>query len=548
MERPKKILITSIGAPKKYRQILWNEKTDPIETPFPFLAVASRWNVDHILLLGTKEALDQNREHYQQLVDELERFGLKNSLSAKEIGALNTREEFWKAFTEVVSNRLFKNEKIDLFIDLTFGYRVQPMLIFLAAYFLRETRQNFHLKKVTYGMEQAEPPHILDMTELIYLLDWLKAAQLFIHGGSAKELVLRIKTITNDQFPKFVHAFEDFTNAYAFNYISYLKKKSERFLTARNKDVKKFLNENYPVYSQVEPLISDFLEIFKNKDQLSLQLNIARRNFDEGAYARSVLILRECYITLFCKVLNQTKNIFRQKVELVLLNRVYFALFDEQKSIKLSAEENRLAEKTFRIMNEAIPEKELQRFYRLWGEIRDIRNAVGHIKNFNKSEEIDFVELKNYLDTILQESKTILLNFVSYLDARPQVKLTLQNLLSEKEEKRLFVIVNEGIHPILPALRQKYGQNIKYEILTAGNVDLDMEKTVAQQCKKIAEKYHDYQIFLVPGGYSYLSITAYSVFQQSMGRHPIWLQYDPGQNRYVEKDLSPRRLLDGGEG
>ncbi|MHB2156388.1 hypothetical protein ACX8XN_18600 [Calditrichota bacterium GD2] len=153
------------------------------------------------------------------------------------------------------------------------------------------------------------------------------------------------------------------------------------------------------------------------------------------------------------------------------------------------------------------------------------------------------------LDEWLRMGKDLLQKNTFLSEQEYQQFLNLLTLIEEKRKKersRLFVIVNEGIHPILPALRQKYGKNIKYKILTAGNVELDMEKTVAQQCKKIAEQYHDYQIFLVPGGYSYLSITAYSVFQQSMGRHPIWLQYDPGQNRYVEKDLSPRRLLDGG--
>jgi hypothetical protein len=40
MAKPKKILITAIGAPKKkYNEISWNESPKPVETPFSFIVV-----------------------------------------------------------------------------------------------------------------------------------------------------------------------------------------------------------------------------------------------------------------------------------------------------------------------------------------------------------------------------------------------------------------------------------------------------------------------------------------------------------------------------
>ena len=50
MAKPKKILITAIGAPKKkYNEISWNESPKPVETPFSFIVVALKYDIDTLV-------------------------------------------------------------------------------------------------------------------------------------------------------------------------------------------------------------------------------------------------------------------------------------------------------------------------------------------------------------------------------------------------------------------------------------------------------------------------------------------------------------------
>ncbi|GEM_PF-3349629 len=111
------------------------------------------------------------------------------------------------------------------------------------------------------------------------------------------------------------------------------------------------------------------------------------------------------------------------------------------------------------------------------------------------------------------------------------------------KETKLFIIVNEGLHPIVPALQDQFGRQITVEVLTRGNVPMDAEKIIAQKCRTLAEKYRDYQIYIVPSGFPYLAVAAYNVLQQTLARHPIWLQYDRESGKYLKKNLDPRKLL-----
>jgi len=99
----------------------------------------------------------------------------------------------------------------------------------LAAYFLNETVEPVELKKVYYGMDKAEPPRILNITELLYLLDWLKSVQMFTQGGSAKILADNISYICQKDFQDVAKSFREFADAYAFNYVSDLKQKAANF-------------------------------------------------------------------------------------------------------------------------------------------------------------------------------------------------------------------------------------------------------------------------------------------------------------------------------
>ncbi|RMD89833.1 MAG: hypothetical protein D6813_10055, partial [Calditrichaeota bacterium] len=76
----------------------------------------------------------------------------------------------------------------------------------------------------------------------------------------------------------------------------------------------------------------------------------------------------------------------------------------------------------------------------------------------------------------------------------PEITEEVQSLLQTLYEKsndapRLYLIVNEGVHPIMEDLKQQFGENIEYEVVTRGNVTLEEEAQVARRVKEILEKH-----------------------------------------------------------
>ncbi len=545
MNAATKILVTAIGAPRKgYSDVNWNFGGKTITEPLPFMLVAAEYEVDRILILGTQESFNPESVHYLQLGQALQKYGFADRNDRLTIGALNSREEFWQAFKTVTDYSAFKEGAVELYVDLTFGYRIQPMLIFLASFFLNETNEDIRIKKIFYGMEQAEPPHILDMTELLYLLEWLKSAQMFVRGGSARELVNNLRGIAEANFQEVAVSFEEFTDAYAFNYVSYLNEKAKIFNDYYNgTEFKKHVKEKYPVIGLIHPFINDFIRIFTSEEKLFMQLEAALKNFNDGAYSRSVIILRETFITAFMEAFGFRRNKDRKRIGEFLINRVYWSLDENRQDSMLTDKEKYMAGETYRLLSNIFGEQDVEVFYKYWGKIREIRNGSGHIKNIHKENKIDFSELKKelefYINAILQLMKRMSQKFPKALEYKEQINA----LMDSKFKARLFVIVNEGLHPILPKLKEQYGKQIDVEVLTTGNVDLNAEKEIAQKCRKIAEQYHDRTIYLTPSGFPYLAVAAYNVLQQTLAKHPVWLQYDRESNRYVEKNLDPRELI-----
>jgi len=139
--------------------------------------------------------------------------------------------------------------------------------------------------------------------------------------------------------------------------------------------------------------------------------------------------------------------------------------------------------------------------------------------------------LQNF-ETLPETAKTRLLQLARQILA-----------MAEPQANRLYLIVNEGVHPIVDDLKKQFGQNILCEVITSGNVTLQEEKNVAAKVKEIVEQNRDKQIVIVPSGLPYLITVVYNTVFQITSRHPLYLQLDRERSLYVEKNLDPRKLI-----
>ena len=83
-------------------------------------------------------------------------------------------------------------ERSQVIVDVTHGFRSQPMLALAAGMYLR-TVKNVTIERIVYGAYEARDTHtntapIFDLTSFLDLIDWSVSAEQFIKYGNARPL------------------------------------------------------------------------------------------------------------------------------------------------------------------------------------------------------------------------------------------------------------------------------------------------------------------------------------------------------------------------
>lgn len=131
-------------------------------------------------------------EKHENLVELRRRLG--DLLCPLPIPEGHSESELWQTFdalTEAVTA-----EDTVLF-DITNSYRSIPLLVFLAAAYLRTVRQ-VTVRRVIYGAfeardEQTNQSPVFDLTPFVSLLDWLTASDSFIRTGDGRRLAALLR-------------------------------------------------------------------------------------------------------------------------------------------------------------------------------------------------------------------------------------------------------------------------------------------------------------------------------------------------------------------
>lgn len=94
--------------------------------------------------------------------------------------------EFWGIYEQVAANL---DEGDEVILDITHGFRSLPVLILLAASFLRSAK-GIAVKHVLYGAYEAksgDQTPVLDLAPFLTLLDWAGATNRFLETGDASK-------------------------------------------------------------------------------------------------------------------------------------------------------------------------------------------------------------------------------------------------------------------------------------------------------------------------------------------------------------------------
>ncbi len=153
-------------------------------TRFATLAIARLTGAGGVTVLATEKA---EATHWTELSAELDSAGIPAVLLPIPDGA--DAAEHWQIF-DAVGEAARGHDSVAL--DVTHGFRTQPLIGFLSAAFLRATG-TAPLDRLLYGAFEARDSEtgiapVFDLTSFLALLDWTSAADQFLATGSADRL------------------------------------------------------------------------------------------------------------------------------------------------------------------------------------------------------------------------------------------------------------------------------------------------------------------------------------------------------------------------
>lgn len=294
-----------------------------------------------------------------------------------EIPSGKSENEIWEIFDSII-NTIPENE--DIILDITHGFRSQPLIAVTSAIYLR-TIKNIKIENILYGAYEAMKPDtkiapVFDLKPLIDLIDWSNAVNEFIHNDNSSYLSKLLKqvqknTYTRDESFKaenlkiLGHTLQKVSTAGALSNTKECLEEISRIPDLVSKSLTEV--ENIPSAKPFVPLLNkiynkyaDLINIDESNlysiEGLIAQNKLIKNFIETEKYQQAITLICELFISLFC-----------------LRNNLNPGDFEERK--KGNALLGELIE-NFKINKEV--SEELKDITVLWSNISTVRNQINH--------------------------------------------------------------------------------------------------------------------------------------------------------------------------
>ena len=538
-------LISVIGKPRKgyYDHAIYELNGQRYETDFFFIPLLKHYHPDYFYLLGTQESIWEKA----QAACQKEKVDFKRV----EIPFGMNEAEIWQIFETIVKLTL-KNTR--LIIDITHGFRAIPFAVFLAALYFQAVKEDVIIEDILYGNYEARDSKtgvvpVVHLNSYLDMHQWIRAARRFVQYGDGD---LLLEKLSKHQFSGdtrlVLEAFNEFVGNLQLNFVTQMSQSAEKLDRAFSLSVKEELFRIAP-YALLHPLIEQRINLFlRDESEWLRQWRIAQWFYENRQYSQTLIVLREMLLTFTGELLGL--KIFKQydREQKVAHLHTYLILKDQPDELnkKLSALQVESMKPILEHIQTLLGKALFDRWRQLIQEVQEARNHVGHALMRKKKEYIPPDEEIDKIQYWLHQAKMVMHQLWNLAEEQRKDLITsLRKILkiAKSHKLRCFILVNEGIHPILQDLKKQYGEDIHIEIVTTGNVEFQAEQKIVQRVQEIVQKYHEAEFVIVPSGLPYLITLVYNTILQITSKHPIFLQYDRETDRYVEKVLDPRKLM-----
>lgn len=545
----KRVLISVIGSPKNperhYARVTYQLGTHQYTTRLLFQPLLKHYLVDEYFLLGTEESIwDKVNETRKSKCCEYHKviipFGRNN-------------DEIWKIFETIINLPL---SDVEVIFDITHGFRAIPMAIFLALYYFKSVRKDIHIKHVLYGNYEARDPNtniapVIELSSYLEMMDWIDAAKRFIQYGDANQFLCMPEINENEALKNWTTQFKQLSYNLQLNYISQVTYRASMLRNATTKSIKEALQQITP-YGLLKRPVSDQLAYFTEKTtDWEHQWKVADWFYENRQYSQSVIVLREMLLTFTCDFMGWKNNrkTREEKASYLHTYLIYHNNRNMLRRFKISDDRCIRIDSMANQVSEIIDVTVFNEWCDLIKSVQDARNNIGHamIKAKHSDKNIDPLADIEKIQSWISISSEIMKHIWSMDQKKKnQVAKTLEaiyNIGVNNARERLFIIVNAHLHPILDVLRNQYGKNLKYAIVSHGNVGTKKENELARRVQEIINEHRDFEYVVVPGGMNYMVTVVYGTIFKITNKHPLFLHYNAGTKQYEEKNLDPRDLL-----
>ncbi|GIV16457.1 MAG: hypothetical protein KatS3mg022_1892 [Armatimonadota bacterium] len=169
-------LLTFLGTTPYWKtDYVWSDKR--CETEFIAEAIASWLHLQDIVVFLTEKA--EQSGNWKQLQERLQ-----GRARAVRIPDGRTEQEIWEIFEKVVG-QVHQHDVVVL--DVTHAFRSLPMLLTVAAAFLRAVRE-VRVEHIFYAPSEREQREstVMDLILLLHWMDWMEAVRRFRETGDAR--------------------------------------------------------------------------------------------------------------------------------------------------------------------------------------------------------------------------------------------------------------------------------------------------------------------------------------------------------------------------
>src|SRR6476661_2069427 len=144
-------------------------------------ALRQFFNYDLMLVCVTEKAKAVNWSVLEALKDP--------RIQAIDIPTGNDTAQMWQIFT-IITEHIERGDRV--IFDITHGLRSLPFLVFLFAAYLKTAKQVI-IKAIYYGAFDLKSENnglapIIDLSEFVYMIDWIAASNQFVETGDARQL------------------------------------------------------------------------------------------------------------------------------------------------------------------------------------------------------------------------------------------------------------------------------------------------------------------------------------------------------------------------